>query len=68
MNTSARKCIEGNLPVLLTKSTPPVKSGTLYATAEEISNTRKISVYSIRITNEENELIATFQGTAYKKQ
>jgi len=68
MNTSARKCIEGNLPLLPAKSTPPVKSGILYATAEEISNTRKISVYSIRITNEENELIATFQGTAYKKQ
>jgi len=45
-----------------------VRSGTLYAKAEEVSNTRKISVYSIKITNEKNELVATFQGTAYKKE
>jgi acyl-CoA thioesterase len=43
-------------------------SGTLYASAIEVSNTRKISVYSIRITNQEDELIAIFQGTAYKKE
>jgi len=44
-----------------------VKSGTLYAEAEEISNSRKISVYSIKITDEQNELVAMFQGMAYKK-
>jgi acyl-CoA thioesterase len=44
-----------------------VKSGTLYAEAEEISNSRKISVYSIRVTDEHNGLIAMFQGMAYKK-
>jgi acyl-CoA thioesterase len=44
-----------------------VKSGTLYAKAEEISNTRKISSYSIKVIDEKNELIATFQGMAYKK-
>jgi acyl-CoA thioesterase len=44
-----------------------VKAGTLYAEAEEISNSRKISVYSIKIINEHNQLIATFQGMAYKK-
>ena len=44
-----------------------VQSGTLYAEAEEISNSRKISVYSIKITDEQNELVAMFQGMAYKK-
>jgi acyl-CoA thioesterase len=44
-----------------------VKAGILYAEAEEISNSRKISVYSIKIINEHNQLIATFQGMAYKK-
>ena len=44
-----------------------VKSGTLYAEAEEISNSRKISVYSIKITDEQNKLVSMFQGMAYKK-
>jgi acyl-CoA thioesterase len=44
-----------------------VRSGTLYAAAEEISNSRKISVYSIKVTDENNTLVATFQGMAYKK-
>ncbi len=44
-----------------------IKAGTLYAEAEEISNSRKISVYSIKVTDEAGQLIATFQGMAYKK-
>jgi acyl-CoA thioesterase len=44
------------------------KMGTLYATAEELSSSRKISVYSIRITDEQDTLIAMFQGMAYKKR
>jgi acyl-CoA thioesterase len=44
-----------------------VKAGTLYVDAEEISNSRKISVYSIRVTDDAGQLIAMFQGMAYKK-
>jgi acyl-CoA thioesterase len=44
-----------------------VKAGTLYAEAEEISNSRKISTYSIRVTDSSGQLIALFQGMAYKK-
>jgi acyl-CoA thioesterase len=44
-----------------------VKAGTLYAEAEEISNSRKISTYSIKITDTSGQLIAMFQGMAYKK-
>ena len=45
-----------------------VKSGTLYAEAEEISNSRKISVYSIKITDEHDELVAMFQGISHYKK
>lgn len=44
-----------------------VKAGTLYAEAAEISNGRKIAVYSVKVTNEEGKLIAVFQGTGYKR-
>ena len=44
-----------------------IKAGTLYAEAEKISNSRKISVYPINLTDEAGQLIATFQGLSYKK-
>jgi acyl-CoA thioesterase len=44
-----------------------IKTGTLHAEAEEISNSRKISVYTIKVTDEAGRLIAMFQGMAYKK-
>jgi acyl-CoA thioesterase len=44
-----------------------IKTGTLYAEAEEISNSRKISVYTIKVTDEAGRLIAMYQGMAYKK-
>jgi acyl-CoA thioesterase len=44
-----------------------IKAGTLYAEAEELSNSRRISVYSIKITDDAGQLIAIFQGMAYKR-
>jgi acyl-CoA thioesterase len=41
------------------------RSGTLYAEATEVSRSRKLSVCTIRVTNELGELVALFQGTAY---
>jgi acyl-CoA thioesterase len=43
------------------------RSGTLYAEATEISRSRKLSVCTVRVTNDAGELIALFQGTAYIK-
>jgi acyl-CoA thioesterase len=43
------------------------RSGTLYAEATEISRSRKLSVCSVRVTDETGELVALFQGTAYIK-
>jgi len=45
-----------------------VTEGTIYAEAKEISLHRKLATYEIVITNEANELIATFQGTVYRKE
>lgn len=41
---------------------------TLTAEATEVSKHPKIRLYSIKITNENGDLVATFQGTAYRKR
>ena len=41
------------------------RSGTLYAEATEISRSRKLSVCTVRVTNDAGGLVALFQGTAY---
>jgi acyl-CoA thioesterase len=45
----------------------PTRSGTLYAEATEVSRSRKLSVCTVRVTNDDGELAALFQGTAYIK-
>ena len=40
------------------------RSGTLYAEATEVSRSRKLSVCTVRVTNDAGELVALFQGTA----
>jgi acyl-CoA thioesterase len=42
--------------------------GTLIAEAKEVSINPKLATYDIRVTNENNELIAIFQGTVYRKK
>lgn len=41
--------------------------GALTATAEEVSCSRRIGTYDIRITDENDSLVAHFHGTAYRK-
>lgn len=41
---------------------------TLYAEAKEVSCNHKIGTYDIRVTSEKSDLIATFQGLAYRKK
>jgi acyl-CoA thioesterase len=43
-------------------------AGILFANAREISFHPKLASYIIDITNEDNELIATFQGMVYRKK
>ena len=42
--------------------------GALYAEAKEVSRNPKLANYDVRVTNEEKELIAVFQGLAYRKR
>lgn len=62
----------GTVAVALNVSINFVKPGlpgmTLYADAKEVSCNHKIGTYDIRITDEKGELIATFQGLAYRKK
>jgi acyl-CoA thioesterase len=44
-----------------------VRSGTLTATAEEISRTRRLSTCMIRVTDEQQNLVALFKGVAFIK-
>lgn len=45
----------------------PARGGTLEAEATEVSRSRRLSTCSVRITDEQGQLIALFQGTAYIK-
>jgi len=61
----------GNIAVALNVNISFLKAvseGTLFAEAEEVSINPKIATYNIRVLNEKNELIATFQGMAYRKE
>ncbi|MDR1666252.1 MAG: PaaI family thioesterase [Bacteroidales bacterium] len=42
-------------------------SGVLFAKATELSLRRTVATYQVHVTNEQDELIATFQGTVYRK-
>jgi acyl-CoA thioesterase len=45
----------------------PVRAGRLTASAEEISRTRRLSTCVVRVTDEQEELVALFKGVAYIK-
>lgn len=46
----------------------PATTGTLIAKAEELSSSRKLGQYQITICDEDEQLIARFQGTSYRKE
>jgi acyl-CoA thioesterase len=61
----------GQLALAVSTNTSFVKaaySGVLYAEAEELSLNRKLGTYQVRITNAEEQLIAQFHGTAFRKE
>lgn len=45
-----------------------VSAGVLTATAEEVSRSHKLATYAIRITDEDDDLVALFHGTVYRKR
>ena len=44
------------------------RKGFLYAEAQEVFDHKKLANCEVRITNEAGELIATFNGTGYRKE
>jgi acyl-CoA thioesterase len=63
-NSGGKVAVAINTTLSFLKAT---KTGTLHAEATEISRTRRLSVCSVRVTNDADELVAMFQGTAYIK-
>ena len=62
---------QGRLSMAITTSISffkPTCSGTLYAEAEELSISHKLGYYQINITDQNQQRVAQFQGTAYRKQ
>lgn len=61
----------GNIAVGINANISFVKAarkGILTAVASEISRNHKLATYSIVVTNSEGELVASFQGTVYRKK
>ena len=44
------------------------EGNTLTAVADEVTRGRKIATYAIRVTDERDDLVATFQGMVYRKK
>lgn len=63
-NSAGRVAVAVNTSLSFVKAT---RAGTLVAEAEEVARSRRISTCTVRVTNEEGELVALFQGTAYIK-
>ena len=63
-NSHGRKAVSVETSISHTIS---VKEGdVLTATAEEVSLSNKIAVYTIVVTNQSNEKVALFKGTVYR--
>ena len=45
-----------------------VTTGTLIATARELDSNSKLGTYTVDITDEQGNLVAVFQGLAYRKK
>lgn len=61
----------GNLAMGISTTTSfirSVSSGTLFAEADELAINRKLATYQVRITDQDGNLVAQFQGTAYRKR
>ena len=63
-NSAGRIAVAVSMNLACTKAT---RSGTLRAEAIEVSRSRRISVCTVRVTDDDDELVALFQGTAYIK-
>jgi len=61
----------GYISVAINASISYMKAGKgewLMAEAQEVSKNPRLSSYTVRVTDEENDLVAIFQGMAYIKK
>ena len=58
----------GTMSVALNVSMKAATTGTLWADAREISKNFKVGSYAIEIKDDQGELVAQFQGLAYRKK
>jgi len=61
----------GQLAMGINTSTSFLKAargGTLFAEAEEMSLSKQLGSYQIRVTDDQEQLIALFQGTVFRKE
>ena len=63
-NTRGNVAVAVNVSITFMKS---VSSGVLQAEARELSYNPKLGSYTVDITDEQNALVAVFQGLAYRK-
>ncbi|MDP3065318.1 MAG: hotdog fold thioesterase [Methanobacteriaceae archaeon] len=64
-NSWGRVTVATNANISYLKAT---KSGVLTATAREVSKGFRIANYTVEITDKEGDLVALFQGMAYRKK
>ncbi len=63
-NSRGQLALAINVNITFLKS---VSGGTLFATATEFDDPRKLGAYDVIVTNEKNEIIARFNGLVYRK-
>ncbi len=65
-NSHEKLSLAVSASITFLKATP--LGETIYATAKELSTTRKTGHYLIEITNSKEELISSFTGTVYRTE
>ncbi len=63
-NSHGKVAVAINATIAFTKA---VKTGTLTAKAEEATASSRLATYLIRVTNDEGDVVAQFQGTVFRK-
>lgn len=63
-NSHGIKSVSIETSISLTKSL--LEGDEIIATATELNRSNKIAIYSITITNQQNETVALFKGTVYR--
>jgi acyl-CoA thioesterase len=64
-NSHGQLALAVNVNITFLKS---VTEGILYATATELGNPKRLGAYDVIVTDEENEIIARFNGLVYRKK